>query len=102
MQAVQKKFKDDKDVAFVAIQTTFEGHSTNTAKRALETAQKYKLPIPVGHAQSDRGSPQIMREFRSGGTPWVVIIDKEGVVRFNDFHVDAKQAEKYINILRKR
>jgi hypothetical protein len=33
-----------------------------------------------------------MRKYSTGGTPWVVIIDKRGVVRFNGFHVDEKRA----------
>lgn len=33
--------------------------------------------------ESDR--PYIMKAYRTGGTPWTVIIDKQGRIRFNDF-----------------
>jgi thiol-disulfide isomerase/thioredoxin len=43
-----------------------------------------------------------MGRYRTGGTPWVVIIDKQGTVRFNDFHISAAQARRLIDDLRGR
>ena len=85
----------------MAIQTAFEGHSTNSSKRALATAKKFDLDIPIGHASLGKGTPQIMKDFRSGGTPWTVIIDKDGVVQFNDFTIKPANAEKLIGQLLK-
>ena len=80
-------YKTTDDVSFVAVQTVFEGFSTNTTQRAWDTARRYKLDIPIGHDGSDGRRSSIMRRYRTGGTPWVIIIDKKGVVQFNDFHV---------------
>ena len=44
-----EQFRASPGVAFVAIQTVFEGFEVNTAERARETAEKYQLTIPVGH-----------------------------------------------------
>jgi len=41
-----------------------------------------------------------MRAYRSGGTPWVVMIDKQGKVVFNDFHIDTDVAVNAIERLR--
>jgi hypothetical protein len=38
------------------------------------------------------GIPEIMRKYRSGGTPWVVIIDPAGRVVYNDFHIKVDHA----------
>lgn len=100
LQELTKKFKDDPDVAFVAIQTTFEGHDINTAGRLKEMATRYKLKIPFGQSAGTKGTPKIMREYRTGGTPWIVIIDKQGKVRFNGFHVKPKIAAKGIEQLK--
>lgn len=100
LQELIKRFKDDDDVAFVAIQTTFEGFNTNTPDKALATAQRYGLSIPVGHSGSNGNPSRLMRDYRGGGTPWTVIIDRNGVVRFNDFHITPDQAERLINVLR--
>ena len=79
LQKLHAKYKDDKQVEFVVIQSTFEGHSVNTDRKLAPTAAKYKLPIPFGQSKG-RGTPEIMQKYRTGGTPWVVIIDKEGRV----------------------
>jgi hypothetical protein len=42
-----------------------------------------------------------MGRYRSGGTPWIVIIDKKGIVRFNGFHLSPAKAIRLIDQLRK-
>ncbi len=96
------RFKDADGVAFVAVQTTFEGFSTNTADRAWETAREYKLTIPVGHSGTDDRRSVLMWRYRTGGTPWVVIIDKQGIVRYDAFRITPDRAEKLIDELRQK
>ena len=93
LQAVEERFRDDPEVVFVAVQTVFEGHGTNTEGRARDTVEEYGLHIPVGHAagEGDR-SPGIMRRYRTGGTPWTVVIDRGGRVRFNGFTIEPEAA----------
>ena len=101
LQKLHEKYKDDPDVKFVVIQSTFEGHSTNTAKKLRPTAKKYDLPIPFGQSAGG-GTPEIMKKYRTRGTPWVVLIDKEGRVQFNNFHLDPENAIKAIDQLKDR
>ena len=96
LQKVMSRFKDNDDVAFVAIQTVFEGFASNTFEHAQQVARKYKLTIPVGQSGEQGKRSHMMARYRSGGTPWVVIIDRDGVVRYNDFHVGVDQADKLI------
>jgi len=100
LQTLFERYSDDDDVAFVAIQTVFEGFSSNTPKRAWENAKKYKLDFPVGHSGSRDEYSKVMRAYRTGGTPWTIIIDRDGVVRYNDFHVKPKAAITLINKLK--
>ena len=87
-------------MAFVAVQTVFEGFETNTAKAAKETGDEFGLTIPVGHDDGpDSKRSYLMKRYRSGGTPWVVIIDREGVVRFNNFHNSPKKSIALIDSL---
>ena len=37
-----------------------------------------------------------MARYRRGGTPWFIIIECDGMVRYNDFHVSVDQADKLI------
>ncbi len=72
---LQQEFSQNKDVSFVAIQTTFEGHRENGPDQMQPTADRYDLKIPFGQSAGDAGTPEIMQRYRTGGTPWVVIVD---------------------------
>jgi len=100
LQELIKRFDGDDDVAFVAVQTTFEGFGTNTPDKALRTAERYELDIPIGHSGKAGAPAPMLRDYRGGGTPWTMIIDRDGVVRFNDFHIAPDQAERLINKLK--
>ena len=102
LQQVQSEFAGDDDVAIVAVQTTFEGFSHNGVKQAKEMAKKYNLHIPVGQSGA-RGHPsRLMGSYRTGGTPWTIIIDRQGVVRYNDFHIAAADAIRFIRFLKEQ
>ena len=64
-------------------------------------SKRYNLKIPFGQSKGDSGTPEIMRAYRTGGTPWIIIIDKQGKVVFNDYHIDANAAATAIERLRK-
>jgi len=80
-------------IKFVTIQTTFEGYSSNSFEKGVETLKKYNLSdLPMGQSGEKNSRSKFMKNYRTGGTPWVIIIDKNGIVRYNDFHIGVKQA----------
>lgn len=89
------------DVAFVAVQTVFEGHEVNTSERALASASQHGFDdIPVGHDPGvDGGPPDLMRSYRTGGTPWTVIIGPERRVCFDGFQITPETATALIGQL---
>ena len=90
---------------FVGIQTVFEGFGINTEDKLRKNQLKYDVQVPMAHAAGDQQThniPEIMRNYRSGGTPWTVIIDPSGKVAFNDFHIDADPALALIKKLLRR
>ena len=76
-----------------------EGFHTNTPAKTLATAERYGLAIPVGHSGSEGQRSRLMRDYRTGGTPWTVVIDRDGTVRYNDFHITPSAGEKLIKRL---
>ena len=99
LQKLIASYKNNKNIEFVAVQTTFEGFHTNTFESAKRTAKQYELDIPIGHSGTAGIRSQLMHDYRSGGTPWTVIIDQNGVVQYNDFHIKVAQATNLIDKL---
>jgi thiol-disulfide isomerase/thioredoxin len=77
------------NVGFAAIQTVFEGFEVNTFERIRDNQQRYRLKIPFGHAapESGRPVPALMEDYRTGGTPWFVVIAPDGIVMLDDFQL---------------
>jgi thiol-disulfide isomerase/thioredoxin len=84
----------DKGVGLAAIQTVFEGSEVNTFDRLRENQRRYGLRVPFGHAVADSASvyavPAIMEAYRSGGTPWFIVIAPNGRVVYDGFRLDAE------------
>ena len=86
-------------VTFLAIQTVFEGAKVNTFDKLAETQEKYDLKIPFGQDNGDETTRNIsstMVNYRTGETPWFILINQEGTVIFNDFHLNTEKAIEYI------
>ncbi|MGD8213109.1 MAG: hypothetical protein PVF32_24815 [Desulfobacterales bacterium] len=63
------------------------------------------MKIPMAHATGNPQTheiPQIMRKYRSGGTPWKVIINPEGKVVYNHFQLELSDAIALIESLLSR
>ena len=80
----------DKGFGFAVVQTVFEGAEHNTVERLRETQEKYGLALPFGHDATQPGAryPTIMEDYRTGGTPWFIVIDPKGEIVFSDFRLD--------------
>ena len=99
LQRMVRAFEGDARVVNVAVQTVFEGHGINAADKVRETQLQYDLPIVFGHDPGEDqpyGRPQTMRDFRTGGTPWHILIDPQGQVVFDGFSLNTDAAIAHI------
>ena len=99
LQEVSNAFKDEPRVVAAGLQTTFEGFGTNTRERVREMQLRYELDIPMGHDEGARDGihqPITMLNYRSGGTPWIVVVDPTGYVVYNDFHISAPRLIEHV------
>ncbi len=100
LKKVADAFDGEERVSVAAVQTVFEGFEVNTREAVRELQLRYALPIPMGH---DPGSadgerlPSTMLDYRTGGTPWVIIIEPGGRVAYNDYHIDG---DRFIELLK--
>jgi hypothetical protein len=101
LQEIADHYKNDSNVSFVAIQTTFEGFSVNNFQILPEVIKEYGLTIPVGQ-NGWKGSPSpLMYRYKTRGTPWVVIIDGNGIIRRSNFHYSVLDSIQIIDYLKK-
>lgn len=77
------------DVGFAVVQTVFEGLDVNTADQLAHDQKRYGLRLPFGHDTISRDGryPTTMVNYRTGGTPWFVVIDPAGTVVENGFEL---------------
>jgi tetratricopeptide (TPR) repeat protein len=67
-------------LAFVAIQTAFEQFDVNAPEAVAEMAKTHKIAFPFGHAGEEGSPPEVLYRYKAKGTPWLVLIDREGVI----------------------
>lgn len=104
LQKLVEAFPNNEKVVPAVIQTVFEGHSFNTTKALRKNQLRYDLALPFGHDIDDvdlpRGDPgrypSTMVSYRTGGTPWVVIISPEGQVMYDGFHINIDELINYL------
>ena len=99
LQKFTKAFENETRVVPLAVQTVFEGFGTNSQDKVAELQRRYNLPIKMGHdaGQSNAAERSLtMQRYRTGGTPWVVIIDPSGQVVYNDYHLDVSKLIGFI------
>ena len=102
LKALEKEFGSDEQVRFAAVQTVFEGFGTNTIEAAKKIVTKYKLEgIPVGQSGKKSKESLVMADFQTRGTPWTVVIGKDGTVHFEGFHLQPKEGKRLLKRLKK-
>lgn len=86
----------------VKIHTVFEGHNYQTVRKLKSYVTEKSITLPVGvdrHADRQR-IPTTMRRYRTRGTPEMVMIDKKGTIRFQQFgYFDPAKGEEFLRAL---
>lgn len=87
------EYRHDPNVVFFAVQnSSFPPDDKNTMNSAVELLEQFRLPIPIGHDQALSVDSTVCKLFQAPGYPWFVVVDEEGIVRFDgdvdDFRED--------------
>lgn len=81
----------EKDLIVVGLHTVFEHHAVMGAAALEVFLHEYDLSFPVGIDQAalDSPIPLTMRAYGLQGTPSLVVLDRQGRIRLNNFgHID--------------
>ncbi len=93
MSGMFQRYRDDPDVQFLAIQNSLPRFDENTLESAAKLCGEFDLPIPVGHDDSTIPTQSICKILDAPGTPWIILVDREGIVRFSDLPESLKDPE---------
>jgi hypothetical protein len=70
-------------VVVLGVHTAFEEFEEQPDDAVKKYVESRKFGYPVGIAKSaEKKAPRAMDDYRTGGTPCAVVIDRKGVVRF--------------------
>ena len=96
VKKISDALADNPNIVFAGIQTVFEGSFINTVDKVRKIQLQYDLKMPMGHDPGDDRS-NTMKAYRTGGTPWMILISPERQVVYNDFGIDADKAIEYLS-----
>ena len=104
MQQWQQRFSDEiasGDLLLLKIHTVFEGHDVQTAQRLKQYLLEKDVTMPVGvDRHIDDYLPETKKRYQTRGTPEIVMIDRKGMIRFQQFGwFDPDAAEMYLESL---
>jgi len=100
LQQLVEHYRNDGRIQFFVVQTAFEGLTDNTPSKLQPTAELYALEdVPFGHCVKLRGIPNVNVDYNTGGTPWWVVVNKDGVVEFNGHFIEVEKAIANLNDL---
>ena len=78
---------EPKDVTVIGLHTTFEHHDAFSPAVLKAFIQEYRLKFPIALDQPNPTSPipHTMDRYKMRGTPSLVLIDRQGIVRKHAF-----------------
>ena len=99
LHRIATAFTGNPSIEVICIQTVFEGFETNTQEKLRETQLRYKLPITMGHDSGNSDGvtvPTTMRNYKTGGTPWIIIIQPDGEIVFSEFMINVDNLIEFL------
>lgn len=81
---LEAAYPDRSKVVFVYVQTVHEGYQRNGRRAGERDMERFKLKGPMAHDPGvpDGRRPVLMTRYKTGGTPWSIVIDGKGIVRY--------------------
>lgn len=81
---LEKRYEGRNDIIFLSMHTVFEGFAYQTPDDLKEFVDEKGIKHPVGidDYREEYTTPITMQKYRTGGTPCITIIDKNGYIRF--------------------
>jgi len=92
LKKLQEQFTDDPNVLVMAVQTPFQNFEINTLEAGTKLFKENGLKGPLGHDSQAGRKSKTFQNYKALGTPWFVVLDKQGIVRYNDSSLPVEEA----------
>ncbi len=100
LKKISDAFSNNPKVVFAGVQTVFEGRFINTVDKVREIQLQYDLQMPMGHDSGvGDNQPSTMRDYRTGGTPWMILINPDQAVIYNDFGINVDEVIRFLTVV---
>ena len=89
---MEEELGSDPGIVFFHVQTVFEGFEANTPARGVKAARDLGIKVAILYDSRIDGMeiPEVLRTYGTGGTPWTVVVDREGKVAVCEVTPDAE------------
>lgn len=102
LEDLQRMYEDYNDIKFLIVETAFESNAANDIDDAKFIIKQYHLNMPMGISKrNEYGRPVFMDTYQTGGTPWVTIIDKKGIIKYSNFQISLMNVVYMLEALEK-
>lgn len=96
IESLRERYADD-GLEVVGLAVAFEYESAQTPEKIKDYVTKKEFPFPTA---IDHDLTATFRKFKAGGTPWTVLIDRNGTVRYASFFQEEEVEEKIKALLK--
>lgn len=95
LKQIMDRFAGNDDVVFAGVQTVFEGFESNGPEQRREMQLDYDLNLPIGQDEA-APRPFVIKSYRTGGTPWFIVIDRDGTVVHDGYRLEPNKAQTIV------
>jgi hypothetical protein len=87
LENLARHYRSDVDVVVVGLQTPTSGNRRNSLAALKQLAARLSVVQRLGHCGPAEAAPAMIEDYQICGTPWVVLIDRDGLVQLSNYVV---------------
>jgi murein DD-endopeptidase MepM/ murein hydrolase activator NlpD len=100
LEKLAQHYRSDLDVAVVGLQTPTSGNRRNNLAALRQLAARLPSVQRLGFCSPAASAPALIESYQICGTPWVVLIDREGLVQFSNYVVRPEEIIRRVDELK--
>lgn len=100
LEELARHFHADPDVTVVGLQTVITNNRRNNAEKLKQLAVQIPSVERLGFCEGGKTLPPIIDKYQICGTPWVILIDRDGKVQLSNFVIRPEEVVRRVEELK--